>query len=517
MDMPSSPRRVLGDDEFVGIFQPHVNGLLELALYAAERPDEPVNRPFLNSVYARTNRAIEVLDSCGARGNQRWFPFCVRLAALRNLAMAAHELRHVHHSAPDYNALQIEGDFLGDTSRAVGYFDRVIHCVLDRVLVDAKATGLRLPTSSGIAPERFAENLPPGRLVRDREVSHAESTADHIVSLATQYLEVDASIRFLDPVLEKPEDWEAFIPEPVSEESLRQIMSSFHNLQSAYDTFVRENDTERADGDLLILRGHASLALHLFRVGSILTHLYERHMVGNGQFLLCCGACPLSEKTFRWLLFEYCIGYGWRFSQEGLPVAHRIVRRYAEVGEIEVPVPGYHGFHVRPSTYISQIIKHYGSKATMVLGDTEYDAGSIFELFRANQEIQMRKREQICRLVATKNTDRPLSPEDDVRTEVRRVLLDLAAERMIMIHEELDLEKLEFATDRPLFELIADAVFHLLRTGQIDVRTDLTATIRGDKRVLHDIKLLAEAGYGEDIRGNNVPLPPELDYLKHTT
>jgi hypothetical protein len=508
---------VLGDDEFIGILQPHVNGLLQLALYATEREKEPVNRPFLNSVYARTNRAIEVLDSCGARGNRRWFPFCVRLASLRNLSMAAHELLHVQHSAPDYQLLQIKGDFAAETTRAVTYFDRVIHCILSRVLIDAEAAGLSLPESSEIAPERFAENLPPGRLLRDREERHSESTSDHIVSLATHYLEVNASTHFLDPVLEKEQDWQSLIPEPLSEESLRQVMSSFHNLQSEYDTFVGENNTENTDQDLLILRGHASLALHLFRVGSILTHFYGRHMLGNSESLFCCRECLLYEETFRWVLFEYCVGYGRRFSQKAVPVAHRIVSHYAEVGEIEVPVPGYHGFHVRPSTYISQIIKHYGSKATMILGGTEYDPSSIFELFRANQEIQMRKREQICRLVADKNTDRQLAPEDDVRTEIRRVLLDLAAERKIVIHEELDLEKIELANDRPLFELIADAVFHLLRVGQIDIRTDLTATIRGDKRVLRDIKLLADVGYGEDIRGNNIPLPSELDYLKHTT
>jgi hypothetical protein len=54
----------------------------------------------------------------------------------------------------------------------------------------------------------------------------------------------------------------------------------------------------------------------------------------------------------------------------------------------------------------------------------------------------------------------------------------------------------------------------LLALGKIDIDIDLTTTFVGDKRVLADIKLLAESGYGEDKFGNNTPLPEELGYLR---
>jgi len=38
---------------------------------------------------------------------------------------------------------------------------------------------------------------------------------------------------------------------------------------------------------------------------------------------------------------------------------------------------------------------------------------------------------------------------------------------------------------------------------------------KGDKRVLDDIRLLAENGYGEDDSGNNIDLAPELGYLRY--
>jgi hypothetical protein len=38
----------------------------------------------------------------------------------------------------------------------------------------------------------------------------------------------------------------------------------------------------------------------------------------------------------------------------------------------------------------------------------------------------------------------------------------------------------------------------------------ISVTFIGDKRPLHDIAILAEHGYGEDAKGNNVPLPEEI-------
>ena len=42
----------------------------------------------------------------------------------------------------------------------------------------------------------------------------------------------------------------------------------------------------------------------------------------------------------------------------------------------------------------------------------------------------------------------------------------------------------------------------------------MTAQFVGDKRVLADIRLLAECGYGEDKFGNNIALPEKLAYLR---
>ncbi|MBW1824887.1 MAG: HPr family phosphocarrier protein, partial [Deltaproteobacteria bacterium] len=41
--------------------------------------------------------------------------------------------------------------------------------------------------------------------------------------------------------------------------------------------------------------------------------------------------------------------------------------------KIEVNIPTYMGFHVRPATLVMKIVKHYGSEMKMQLDDEVYD------------------------------------------------------------------------------------------------------------------------------------------------
>jgi hypothetical protein len=62
--------------------------------------------------------------------------------------------------------------------------------------------------------------------------------------------------------------------------------------------------------------------------------------------------------------------------------------------------------------------------------------------------------------------------------------------------------------------LVAEEIKRLMIAGKIDIRVDVYVTFKGDRRALIDIEALARANYGEDVRGNNVELPPEIEYLR---
>jgi hypothetical protein len=196
-------------------------------------------------------------------------------------------------------------------------------------------------------------------------------------------------------------------------------------------------------------------------------------------------------------------------------LCHEMLKRYAEVGQIEVRVPPYRGFHVRPSTLISKLALHYGSELKMELGNEVYDASSPLELFRANEKINAKKRRWLAAEIVRLGLVQEGWGQKDTKIVVRDVVLSLAGRSKLILYEQpLKLPERPAQKEGKLLEKVIDEMARLLAMGKIDVEAQLKAKFIGDKRVLEAIKLLADSGYGEDKFGNNVALPEELEYLR---
>jgi hypothetical protein len=151
----------------------------------------------------------------------------------------------------------------------------------------------------------------------------------------------------------------------------------------------------------------------------------------------------------------------------------------------------------------------------MRLGNESYDAGKTFDLFRANEAINLQKRRWLKEAIDNLKLIQKEENQNDVDAVVLGIVLTLAGQGKVIIYEQ-PLEPPEESTiaEGKLSFSVTDKIEKLFRIGKIDVDINLKATFIGDKRVLNDIKQLAESGYGEDKFGNNVALPDELSYLR---
>ena len=109
----------------------------------------------------------------------------------------------------------------------------------------------------------------------------------------------------------------------------------------------------------------------------------------------------------------------------------------------------------------------------------------------------------------------PNEKTDNIGSFTRKVIFTLDEHNKLIIYQHpRTMEDKPPAAGISLLEQVCDEIARLQVTGKIDMTTDLKVTFVGDKRVLEDIKLLAENGYGEDKFGNNIPLPERLSYLR---
>ncbi|OGV71320.1 MAG: hypothetical protein A3K19_29430 [Lentisphaerae bacterium RIFOXYB12_FULL_65_16] len=506
----------ISDREFGDIVSPRLQPLLRVSRLFEPEQLPPIARPLLASLLAESTRVEELLDSYGARNSSQWFMLRRMVAAIKNFSHAGYELLHLHHSEPRYRLLPVGGDLVQDTAAAIDRIGGVLQGVARHLNAEAQRLDLTLPDASIADSAALTESLPRGALARDRKTCHETPATDRVVRLATSFLELAAESRFLAAASRvAPADYASLIPETVSEESLRQIEYKFHSLQSLYDTYISDSDTEETDVDLRALRGHISVVFHLMAAATLLAHFYERHMVLRTTNGVGKGASPVDDKVVLALLIEYCVGYTCRYLDSARGLCHSMLRRYATVSELEVPVPRYRGFHVRPSTLVAKIVHHYGSDVTMRLGDQTYDAGNTLDLFRANEQINAEKRRQLAEEIGRMPLDGAATTMEELVPLVRRTVLDLAALGRIVIYTQpLPLEELRPRPDESAGEVVAHEICQLLMRGKIDIEADMKVTFVGDERVLKDLGILAEHGYCEDRFGNNTPLPPELGYLR---
>ena len=151
----------------------------------------------------------------------------------------------------------------------------------------------------------------------------------------------------------------------------------------------------------------------------------------------------------------------------------------------------------------------------MILNSKEYNAGVTFDLFRANEKINAQKRRWLTEEIVRLNLVQEELQKTNIKDTVLGLVLTLAGRAKLILYEQpLKLPEEPALSQGSVLEKIVNELARLLAMGKIDVESHMTAIFEGDKRVLNDIKVLAESGYGEDKFGNNVSLPEKLGYLR---
>ncbi len=510
--------RILSDDDFRNLISNRARTLLGLARHISQcrSKDEILTRPLMGELLSQSTQIEEFLDAYGAGDNCRWCALRSLTAAAKHFSDASYELLHIRYGLPGYHLLSIGQDFLKATKETLEFTADVLMEVADKMIKKASDLDLPMPQQIRLQELSCPEELPDARLKRDCETRRVETVSESATRLATAFLHLAVESKYVRAASQaKPKEYVAYAADSLGEEKLRSLELQFHNLQALYDTYVSGTEAEQLDTDLPVLRGHISVVFHLLRTATLFGHHYERHVKKQ----ICGSQCqqrPLVQtEALLNVLMKYSVTHINLYIGCAEQLCHEMLKRYAEVGQIEVQVPPYRGFHVRPSTLISKLALHYGSELKMELGNEVYDASSPLDLFRANEKINAKKRRWLAAEIVRLGLVQEGWGQKDTKIVVRDVVLSLAGRSKLILYEQpLKLPERPAQKEGKLLEKVIDEMARLLAMGKIDVDAQLKAKFIGDKRVLEAIKLLADSGYGEDKFGNNVALPEELAYLR---
>ncbi|MDC7224071.1 MAG: hypothetical protein PQJ60_10045 [Spirochaetales bacterium] len=514
---PADPMRIISNDEFKDLIQNDLRDLASLTIGMSGITENELNRPMLGRLLMEAEKCEELIDAYGIKQNAYWYPLRKSIGVIRSYSRVAYNFLHLRYTAPFYQLIHIEQDFFGALEESISCLFRSFLKRLEEFSAFLHKVGLseNLRTLDSYP---FGENLADVRLEDTKEWIPLESGAETAVYLASSFLNLAEESRFIKEACQKKtEDYSSIIPDIVNEEMLRLIANSFHNLQSKYDTILYHSLITREDTNLPALRGQISIVYHLLETSTLLIHYFQRH-----EMKLAGKEEEEIEQHFNQLfqiMVDFCMFYAQQYITAAQNLCKSILKTYSEQNTIKVPIPNYRGFHVRPSTLIAKIVIHYGSEVEMKLGNNVYNAAMPLELFRANEEINLTKRCAIAKEILEhkmiKDDKDALYDAKLMKKILRIIFLDLLEQQKIIIYEnDFSFDNLTPFDSETIADFAKRGIALYLALGKIDIISDTQVEFTGDKRVLHDIRILAENGYGEDKFGNNIVLPKELSYLK---
>lgn len=505
---------IINDKELGNFIQDDLKDIVSLAVAITQVDVENISRRLVGRMFFEATKCEELLDSYGAVDNQHWLPLRNSVAMLKAFSRVIYNLFHISLCAPGYNLLDVEGDFEADTKKTIHTLLCSLVAGAQTLVAEAKKNRLDRNLFS-LSHYDFIDRPVQGRLQTNRKKKNLQNTEEKAVAIASNFLNIAEKSSFLMAFQEeKPSKYKRCISDKMSEENLRSIADRFHSMQSSYDTYIRCSVLAEKDKKLPTMRGNITLVFHLMDTAVTLIHYYERHI--NKKNSLMQNTSPFSQKEFLSILMEYFINYAYSYITAIRELCLRIIKDYSVSGEITVPIP-FRGFHVRPSTLLAGIARHYGSDAKMFYGTSSFDISNPMDVVRISEEINQKKRESLSSAIMNHKLikDNPeIKDKQDMEYILRELLFDLKNENKIFLSDNVPTFKdFHFQENESLVDCCVRAIESYTAAKSIQIIGDEYVTIKGDMRVLEDINILVEHHYGEDQSGHNFDLPESLSYL----
>lgn len=381
---------VIDESQFVGMLQTHAVAFFRVTNSLRGRRARLWNPKHYYQLIYQANELESFLDDFGARSNRQYSFLTELVASLRGFAQAGYCLSHMQgRLEPSYLIREAVGellfaDIVESSTRVLAFVRTSIDDMLKVAVDEASRLGMKR-TEEEMPEENFMSVVVRQRLPRNMGVEDLPEEEQRILEVASKYLLACEMLDNLRP--ESIRDQEVrrrWLAQICTEEQARVYEATVHNLQSAYDTYIKDTLLEAGDQSLPALRGLASCALHLLEGVTFLTHFYERH---ENDVRSEAAKLRISEIIDRGRVQEAILNHLLRVAHRtlisGRSSAGELLRKYTNAQELEVELANEAVLHARPASLIVGIVNYYGTPVEMSVAGQRSNAASILELLLA--------------------------------------------------------------------------------------------------------------------------------------
>lgn len=376
---------MITEERFAGVLASEAEMLFRLANSLETNPEPTKRRLQLYQLGIEADLVEAFLDDHGAKHNQAYVFLRELVASLRGFAGVGFALEHLWHRLDGYATLLSEDAEAATECRAAidharGFVFGALLRLLQACREEAASIGVQWGDKlypedravAGVVNLRLPNNL-GDELLNEEDLQ--------VAGVASKYLQVcemfaQVGIRRVHD----PEEREEYLTKICTEERARVYEATVHNLQSAYDTYLKGTSLEARDERLPLLRGHASSAFHLLEAVTGLVHFVERHGGGRAEGLGGRMAQWVDRAQVREVTLNYLLYWSERVLMSGERLARDILSSVSQVEELLLEIPDGLSIHARPASLIVAVVNRYEMPVEMEIEESSCNAASILEV-----------------------------------------------------------------------------------------------------------------------------------------
>lgn len=394
MTEPKSLIQIISEEEFLPLLQRSCNQFLNMCFLFKLRIDKKkeISRKFYSNLIQEAEYLESFMDEYGARENKKWTFFVECLASVRNLSIAAFFTRHIIDRYPYYNlreSSQNQAKFNKEAVNLLQFLNQSILNLFEELHSTGVLNGLNIQHAPDVQVE-FSDIEINKRLPCNVAEDEVKDEEDRIIEVCEKIKHVsklmnDVKIHHINDV----NKLKLAVLQKFNEKRARMYKNLVHNIQSDFDTYIKNTKLEFDHKELKIMRGYVSMPLHLLEISLWLAHFYERHEdeIRHGE-----NKKRISVMVNKDVLLDKIMNFGFVYSHyfinEGNKLADEILGCFSKVMRIKVPIPQPLGFHARPATYISIIARQYENMDLFMIVDEErFNTKSVMSLLQAGGAI----------------------------------------------------------------------------------------------------------------------------------
>jgi phosphotransferase system HPr (HPr) family protein len=383
----ASLEELIPEKAFAGLLEKRAQVFYRLTNTLLQRSDAEWMRSHFYGLISETDTLEAFLDDYGARYNRTFAFFRELVASIRGIALAGFSVAHLERRFESYGTILSPRESEAATAsirRSRAFLLGALRTLLGAAIQEGGAQGLVVP-SEGLAEGEQTRETPRQKLPRNTDQEDLEDDEQKIAEVAAKFLQVcgmfdDLAVRRIVDEDER----ETYLRSVCSEEHARVYEATVHNLQSAYDTWVKNTVIESSDPRLSKLRGHASAALHLLEAVTHLVHFVERHESGlRNEAIEQRLAALVDRGQVRDYTLNHILHWAAQIVRRGRPLAEDLLPSYTNVQLLEVTLADDVSLHARPAALIVGIVNRYGTPVEMEIEGRKCNAASILDLMVA--------------------------------------------------------------------------------------------------------------------------------------